>query len=623
MRLGKARARDDSPESGLGQEWRLRSILEATHAGTWEWNVQTGQCTFDHIWASIVGYTLDELAPCDFRTWERFTHPDDLALSNERIRQHFEGEIDYYECDVRMRHKDGRWVWVQDRGRVTSWTADGKPLLMFGTHIDITARKDAEEALRQSEQRFYLSLENASDAIFLADEQAWVYCNQAAVALLGAESADQIIGTEFMSYVHPEYRARVEHSLDAREPGARAPHPELKLVRLDGSSVDVEVTGTVIQAGDQLLREVFVRDITERRRAEAALRQSHDLMAYVLEHARSAIAVHDRDMKYIYVSQRYLDEYGVTEREVIGKHHYDVFPDLPEKWRIVHRRALEGDISSAEDDPYVREDGRVDWTRWECRPWHEADGSIGGIIVYTEVINAQKRTEERLLQYQAQLRALAAELVASGEREQRRLATELHDGLGQLLVVAKMEAQAIAEEACDEPRMKRALSLAALLGQMLEEARALTAQLAPTVLLGRGLGESLAWLARRYADLYRLECSLEINDEAESLGDDVKMFVFRIVRESLNNVARHGRTLSASVEVRRTWAMTTVVVRDEGIGFDPAVLGDPTVTGGFGLFSLNEECMARGGSLDVSSALGKGTTITALLPNELETIISG
>jgi len=119
-------------------------------------------------------------------------------------------------------------------------------------------------------------------------------------------------------------------------------------------------------------------------------------MRYIIEHNQSAVAVHDRDMKYIYVSQRYLEEYQVSEKDVIGKHHYDVFPDLPQKWRDVHQKALAGEVSRADDDPYLRADGTVEWTRWECRPWYESDGSIGGIVVYTEVTTKRKQVEEEL-----------------------------------------------------------------------------------------------------------------------------------------------------------------------------------------------------------------------------------
>ncbi|HDR51416.1 MAG TPA: GAF domain-containing protein, partial [Mariniphaga anaerophila] len=109
---------------------------------------------------------------------------------------------------------------------------------------------------------------------------------------------------------------------------------------------------------------------------------------------------------YVYVSQRYLTDYRVKEKDIIGKHHYEVFPDLPEKWRKVHQKALRGIVSKADEDKYIRDDGSIDWTRWECRPWYEANGSIGGIIVYTEVINEQKRKEEEIKKLNQRLKIL-------------------------------------------------------------------------------------------------------------------------------------------------------------------------------------------------------------------------
>ncbi|MGE0090302.1 MAG: PocR ligand-binding domain-containing protein [Bacteroidales bacterium] len=137
-------------------------------------------------------------------------------------------------------------------------------------------------------------------------------------------------------------------------------------------------------------------DITDRKKSEHALVHFHELMRYVIEHNQSAVAIHDKDLKYIYVSQRYLNDYKVKEKNIIGKHHYEVFPDLPQKWRDVHQKALSGEISRADNDSYLREDGTLEWTRWECRPWYEADGSIGGIIIYTEVITERKRVEQEL-----------------------------------------------------------------------------------------------------------------------------------------------------------------------------------------------------------------------------------
>ena len=145
---------------------------------------------------------------------------------------------------------------------------------------------------------------------------------------------------------------------------------------------------------------------SECKRLLKQLSHSHDFMDYIISHARSSIAVHDKHLKYMHVSKRYLQEYKIKEQNVIGKHHYDVFPDLPQKWRDVHQRSLAGEVLSAEEDPYYRQDGSVDWTRWECRPWYESDGSIGGIIIYTEVINDRKKIEEELRESEEKYRLL-------------------------------------------------------------------------------------------------------------------------------------------------------------------------------------------------------------------------
>lgn len=127
---------------------RLDDILTGTRAGTWDWNIQTGAVVFNERWAEIIGYRLAELEPLSIKTWYALAHPEDLELSHQLLQRHFSGELEYYECDLRVRHKAGHWVWVQDRGCVATRTPDGQPLLMRGTHQNINARKLAEERLK-------------------------------------------------------------------------------------------------------------------------------------------------------------------------------------------------------------------------------------------------------------------------------------------------------------------------------------------------------------------------------------------------------------------------------------------------------------------------------------------
>lgn len=158
-------ARKKAEEALAHERQRLDSILKGTNAGTWEWNVQTGEVVFNERWAEIIGYTLAELAPVSIATWTNLAHPDDLKTSDALLERHFKGELPYYEFEIRMRHKDGRWIWVLDRGKVSSWTPDGKPLIMSGTHQDITARKQAEEKLDYMERIFLHDITNTAVAL--------------------------------------------------------------------------------------------------------------------------------------------------------------------------------------------------------------------------------------------------------------------------------------------------------------------------------------------------------------------------------------------------------------------------------------------------------------------------
>jgi len=144
---------------------RLQDIIGATQVGTWEWWVQTGEVVFNERWAEMVGYRLEELMPLGIETWFRLVHPDDLAMSNAMLRKVWGREREFYEAECRMRHKNGEWIWILDRGKVSEWNEDGKPLLMSGTHLDITARKHNELALARASEEAQAANRAKSDFV--------------------------------------------------------------------------------------------------------------------------------------------------------------------------------------------------------------------------------------------------------------------------------------------------------------------------------------------------------------------------------------------------------------------------------------------------------------------------
>ena len=126
---------------------QLALAVEGSGAGLWDWHVQTGEAAFNERWAEIVGYSIDELEPLSIATWTDLCHPEDFGRSTKLLEEHFSGRSPRYECEARMRHKDGHWVWVMDRGKVSEWDEEGRPLRMAGTHLDITERKQAEAVI--------------------------------------------------------------------------------------------------------------------------------------------------------------------------------------------------------------------------------------------------------------------------------------------------------------------------------------------------------------------------------------------------------------------------------------------------------------------------------------------
>ena len=145
-----------SEEALRESEEKLKLAIEGSGVGLWDWRVQSGEMVINDRWAQILGYTVTELAPVTIDTWTSLTHPDDLEKFRELLQKHFSGEAADFACESRMKHKDGHWVWVLDRGMVTERDKSGKPLRMTGTHLNIAERKSAEEALRQVNRKLNL-----------------------------------------------------------------------------------------------------------------------------------------------------------------------------------------------------------------------------------------------------------------------------------------------------------------------------------------------------------------------------------------------------------------------------------------------------------------------------------
>ena len=175
----------------------------------------------------------------------------------------------------------------------------------------------------------------------------------------------------------------------------------------------VEIYAGPLEIAGRTLLHLIVHDVTERVEAAASLSRSEAQVRLFVEHAPAAVAMLDRDFRYVLVSQRWLDDHGLGRRDLIGASHYDIFPAAA--WEEVHRRCLGGEVERCDEDLLTRADGSTEWIQWEIRPWHADTGKIGGIIVFTEIITARKRAEENARQLAAERAARAADQRAATE----------------------------------------------------------------------------------------------------------------------------------------------------------------------------------------------------------------
>ncbi|MBN2858982.1 MAG: PAS domain S-box protein [Sphaerochaetaceae bacterium] len=317
---------------------------------------------------------------------------------------------------------DGEFEVTTKDGRTLIWDfysmnignlPDGRAIAM-STATDVTKRNQMMQELKESEQRFKI-LHNASfGGIAVHDKGLILECNQGLSDITGY-SVDELVGMDGLLLIAPDNRAFVMEKITS---GFEEVY-EVYGIRKNREIYPLKLEARNIPYKGRHVRAVEFRDITElkvleeeRRTNENELLNMKNLLSYIVEHNNNGVAVYDKDLNYVYVSRKYLEQYTIHE-DIIGRHYYEVFPDLPQEWRDIHTRALMGKVSSSEKDSYEREDGSIAWTRWECRPWFDSDGTVGGIVVYTEVITERIKLLENLTEKEYNL-SIAQEIAHVG-----------------------------------------------------------------------------------------------------------------------------------------------------------------------------------------------------------------
>jgi PAS domain S-box-containing protein len=301
----------------------LELIIKATKTATWEWNIISGETRFNERWAEIVGYTLSEIQPTTINKWLNLCHPDDLKISETALNRHFSGESDFYDCECRMRHKNGHYVWVHDKGKVIERTAEGAPLRMLGTHSDITRRKLQSEKLEAEKNKFQKILETMQVGLFVVNAKTHIIEEANSVAASLTETpVEHIIGRMCHQFVCPAEQGKCPIT-DQHQTVHNA---ERTLLTIDGKSVPILKTVVPVMLDDEeKLIETFV-DLSKQKQLEQKLLERETNFRNFFETIDDILLVANAEGNVVQFNKATVQKLGYSEAELHNKPVLDFHP---------------------------------------------------------------------------------------------------------------------------------------------------------------------------------------------------------------------------------------------------------------------------------------------------------
>ena len=495
----------------------------------------------------------------------------------------------------------------------------GNIIGIIGFSIDITERKRAEEEVRQSQARL-------AKAQRLAHLGNWEWDLQSG-EVIWSEEVYRIFGVKaeefapsmdsIMNYVHPDDKEQVSRGLNEALLGVKPYNLVSRIVRPDGSVRYVHLQAEAVFESGKARRILgTAQDITERRIAEMRLRESEERFRAVFESAATGISLTKMNGAFITVNQAYLEMMGYREEELRGKTWLELThaDDRHESLELFEElKSGQRDYFQLEKR-YRRKNGQYFWGRVTVSLVKDFQGQPLYVIGMVEDISQAKQAEEKLQESEETLRHLAAQLFTAQEDERKRISRELHDELGQALLVLKLQTRGIAGDLQPEQQQLRedCLEILGNLDQVVDNVRRLSRDLSPFLLEDLGLSAALRHLISEFGKHYQIEYSAQETNIDDLFPLRTQIAIYRIVQESFTNIGKHSQANLLRFAITKHDDRVSFLIQDNGKGFDPEQLRQQRP--GMGLAAMEERARMVGGVLSVSSQKGAGTKISLDIP---------
>ena len=590
---------------------RFLRITSTTNDAVWEWELKTGKLWSNDMHQQLYGLTINDPVPTS-QEWAARLHPEDRQSILQMQEEALTSDTNVFISEYRFQ-SNGSYKYIFDRCYIER-NEQGNPIRMLGSMMDVTAKKQADEAIKHSNERFELIAKTTNDAVWETDLVSnYSWANEMNYLLYGLSIQDPVpTYDDWSNHLYPDDRERIVKSLDTTLKSKRNIWvTEYRFIKGNGEIIDIYDRTYIVrdEQGKPIRMMGSMMDITERKKTEKALQQSEEKYRTLVEQANDGIFIADHTGRFIIVNSAASKLSQYSHEELAKMTIYDLADPEELKTNPFQFEAMKSEQGARSERKLRRKDRSV--IDIEINAKFLSDGRF---LAFIRDITERKKAEEEINNSYKAIRKLTSHLQNAREEERIHIAREIHDELGQQLTVLKMDISWLNKKikTLDQPALvAKTEEIVQMLNDTVNSVRRISSDLRPGLLDDLGLAAAIEWHLIEFGNRSGVKTDFITVETDIVIPQPLATGLFRIYQESVTNIARHAEATEVVVELFIEEHAIAMTITDNGKGFDVTSVGRKKT---LGMLGMQERTVMMGGKFRLRRNPDRGMKVEVNVP---------